>query len=220
MAEKMEMSLEDIIKAEPGMVAKDRRRVVGSMKHAPTNIHGRGNQKRHPETFNRNNVWSGRTQATNNRADFNEGSLLIANLEPRVTETDLHELFVEFGPLKSVMVHYDRSGQSLSTADVLFERRSDALKAMRQYNGVPLDGQPMDIQVATSLEKARPALNHPYRFDDRRGPRSSGHRQGGRLNRDAKSNGDLAKSGRKPVVSKTVEELDAELDAYISEYKK
>ncbi|XP_045473761.1 THO complex subunit 4 [Harmonia axyridis] len=153
------------------------------------------------------------------QANMGPTKLLVSNLDFGVSDSDIQELFAEFGPLKSAAVHYDRSARSLGTADVIFERRSDAIKAMKQYNGVPLDGRAMNIQLTTS-EIPSPVRRNgpsPQKFQSR-SPRNSG---GGRT-RASNRGGRPARGGRNtrtPKKQPTAEELDAELEAYTKEMK-
>ncbi|PIA39014.1 hypothetical protein AQUCO_02700296v1 [Aquilegia coerulea] len=59
----------------------------------------------------------------------------------------MKELFSEVGDLKRYSIHYDRSGRSKGTAEVVFSRRSDAAAAVKRYNNVQLDGKPMKIEI-------------------------------------------------------------------------
>jgi len=44
-------------------------------------------------------------------------------------------------------IHYNAQGKSMGTASLVYARRGDAVKAMKQYNGVALDGRTMNLRL-------------------------------------------------------------------------
>lgn len=183
MADKLDMSLDDIIKKD-GIKARRPGRGgaaaagAGGRKSSPIkNAAGGSNPRfqgrnRNTAPYNRVSVWcctvqdqhpdlslsyssvyvqaapSGKWQhdrfsggrTTGGAAPAGPAHLLVSNLDYGVNDKDIRELFSEFGSLKKAAVHYDKSGRSLGTADVTYVEKSAAIQAMKQYNGVPLDG--------------------------------------------------------------------------------
>ncbi|XP_070489956.1 aly/REF export factor 2 [Chironomus tepperi] len=247
--DKIEMSLDDIIKSNkkrPGNNTRTANRKPGGTfkKNSPTKkfggvIKGRGGRG----GITRNNKYTRGDVNSAWKHDMYEGArktaggglttarvlgttkLIVGNLDFSVSDTDINELFQEFGPLKTAAVHYDRSGRSLGSADVIFERRNDALKAMKTYNGVPLDGRPMNIQLATSevpqagtrLGFTKPATNNTQRSPRKPvgGGFRGGRRQGGfSRGRGGSGAGRGGGRGGPKKTEVTLDQLNAELDAY------
>ncbi|XP_038694924.1 THO complex subunit 4A-like isoform X2 [Tripterygium wilfordii] len=153
--------------------------------------------------------------------------LYISNLDYGVSNEDIKELFSEVGDLKRYAIHYDRSGRSKGTGEVVFSRRADAVAAVKRYNNVQLDGKPMKTEiVGTNISTpAPPAGNRTFgnsngvpRGGQGRGgamSRLRGGAAGGRRSGRGQGRGRGRGRGRSDKVS--AEDLDADLEKYHSE---
>ncbi|KAL4384483.1 hypothetical protein GQ457_15G027840 [Hibiscus cannabinus] len=147
--------------------------------------------------------------------------LYISNLDYGVSNDDVKELFSEVGDLKRFTIHYDRSGRSKGTAEVVFSRRTDALAAVKRYNNVQLDGKPMKIEIVgtnVSTPAAPSAANGNFGNTNGapRGGQGRGFgRQRGGVGGRGFGRGRGWGKGRGEKVSAEV--LDADLEKYHSE---
>uniref|UniRef100_A0A5S6QKJ9 RRM domain-containing protein n=1 Tax=Trichuris muris TaxID=70415 RepID=A0A5S6QKJ9_TRIMR len=134
-------------------------------------------------------------------------TLLVSNLGPSVTDSDIKDLFSDVGPLLRSCVHYDRHGQSLGLADVVYARRVDALSAMNRFGSVSLDGRSMELQLVGNQPMARRGLTE-------RLSNATGFRTTGRSLRRGGFRGTRGR-GRGRGAAPTEAALDADLDAYM-----
>jgi len=220
---KVDMSLDDIIAAD----RKSNRGIRG--RGGRGSGRGRGTPRGGQNTGRRNSFPPrGRDNFDARRnlpiSTSGPGKLLISNLDYGVSEGDLHELFSEFGHIRMAIIHYDRSGMSLGSAEVAFDRKSDAIKGLKQYNGVPLDGKPMRIEI-TGSEKELYQQQSSY-IPMRRGGGVGGQRRtvGGNDRRGGRGGSGRGRGGsvrggggprKENVPAPSKEKLDEEMDAYM-----
>lgn len=82
-------------------------------------------------------------------------NVTVRNLHPSVTSKDVNDLFSDVGPVRAAFVRFAPDGQSRGVATVKYQRYADAAEALRRYQGVPLDGQEMQVSIDATRLGAR-----------------------------------------------------------------
>ncbi|CAH0473515.1 unnamed protein product [Peronospora belbahrii] len=152
--------------------------------------------------------------------------ILVKNLKFDILEEEVRELFGTVGEVSKAEIVYDRSGRSKGIARVWFTRRSDAEKAIKQYDGRTLDGQPMQIALDSDRNVRNGLFGTALGGDDKNvkfkvsfgGNRDNDQAKGRRnKGRRVRGNDKGAQDVREPASSKSAEELDNEMDSYMKD---
>jgi len=169
MMDSMMMSLDEIIKSnrirqkpkEKRNAPKGNRRAGGKRligKTSPVNGSGRVRKFRKRTgaaqkiKFSRGNGISGEKRPT---------SLMVCNLDYGVNDADIMELFNENGTMKKGAVHYDSFGNSLGTAELVFQNSDDAMRILKKFHGVRLDGRRLKIHLVLTTPDVKP---QPFKY--------------------------------------------------------
>ncbi|XVF20099.1 hypothetical protein REPUB_Repub11eG0168900 [Reevesia pubescens] len=236
MSSALEMSLDDLIKRNrKSGSGNSRGRGRGSGPGPTRRFPNRGANRsapyttaKAPETMWQHDMYSDKGAAFQGqvgRASAIETGtkLYISNLDFAVSNDDIKELFSEVGDLKRFSIHYDRSGRSKGTAEIVFSRRMDAVAAVKRYNNVQLDGKPMKIEiVGTNIATTSAPSAGNGSFGGSNGASRGGQGRGvgfGRQRGGAGGRGFGRGRGRGKGRGEKVsaDDLDADLEKYHSE---
>ena len=104
-------------------------------------------------------------------AEIKEGlRIYVGGLHYEITEDQLRELMLPFGPLERVDLHREPSGSSKGFGFVHFLRADDAQKCIAQMDGFELAGRAMKVSVSAAEKPA------PLAGGFSNGPGSAGFR--------------------------------------------
>ncbi|KAH6765633.1 RNA-binding family protein [Perilla frutescens var. hirtella] len=221
----LDMTLDDLIKNNKKSAPRGRGRAAGPgpARRQPNRFANRAGPYAAPKAPD--TTWGHDMYAAGGRSSNIETGtkLYISNLDYGVSNEDIKELFAEVGDLKRYIIHYDRSGRSKGTAEVVFSRRQDAMAAIKRYNNVQLDGKPMKIElVGTNISTpgaglpSAGAFGHsnvapPLQSGQGRGGFGRSRGQGGR----GRGFGGRGRGrGRDRAEKVSADDLDADLEKY------
>uniref|UniRef100_A0A8D0E7D7 RNA-binding protein 7 n=1 Tax=Salvator merianae TaxID=96440 RepID=A0A8D0E7D7_SALMN len=89
-------------------------------------------------------------------------TLFVGNLDPKVTEELLFELFHQAGPVIKVKIPKDRDGKPKQFAFVNFKHEESVPYSMSLLNGIKLFGRPLKIQFRSGSTHASQDGNPQY----------------------------------------------------------
>ncbi|KAI0060061.1 hypothetical protein BV25DRAFT_978406 [Artomyces pyxidatus] len=162
--------------------------------------------------------------------------ILVTNLHYEISQKDLTAIFGQMGTLvREPLIRFDRSGRSEGKAIVTFETPAEATRAKKQLNGVLAKGQPMEIEfeaesiprraaaapsslldrmqkapLIARLGQAESAAKASLLASTKKGEVSRGRGRG-------RGRGGAVRGGaERRAKPKTAQELDGELDAFMS----
>ncbi|KAG4305160.1 hypothetical protein PORY_001330 [Pneumocystis oryctolagi] len=202
----LDKSLDEIIASRSSAQARrasrrisgrvSRGRLSGRMRNRVTGRPGRAGRIRH--------IVSSTAAAI--QAVIDEGSkIIVSNLPSDVTEAQIKDLFSKsIGPTRRCFLSYGPNGQSKGIATVIFQRKADAGRAYKEYEGKLIDGTrklKIEIVLDPSISLATSSLSQRVASGLPRSRKTGG--LGRRMNRF-----------RTARPKKTAEELDAEMIDY------
>jgi len=214
-------------RASPQKQRNERRGSVGKARGGSSRGGGggyRGDVQVAENGAQKTNLFSGRSRSEGRpERDNQRTKMMVSNLDYKVSQKDMEELFAEFPDFSKAVLHFDQNARSLGTCELSFRSRSGAMKAHKQYNGVPLDGKSMRIEVLGDVQMAPVSSrlgrkNSPQRQQRDRSPfrRARGGR-GGRPNQKPAGNGGKPqREKREKKETPSAEDLDKELDNYLA----
>jgi len=233
--DKLSMSLEDMIKAAPPKTGKGKGK--GGKKEGESTGRGGAMKKDASKTARAVAAPYGAKPKKTLSSMYEESSkgaaavvglttgtkVQVANLDFNVSKEDIEELFrdVATGKLKSVTM------VKKGVAQVVYQKRADAEKAIETYDGVPLDGRALRLTILSNAAAPEPAARVVVvagKGGRGRGAGAAGGRtvvkpaaeapaKGGRGGK-GKGRGGGKGGGKGKGEKPKVEDLDADLDSY------